>query len=201
MSSICSGGVAELAQRTRDGLVDDGHRAAADQLLHLHQTEVGLDAGGVAVHHQADGAGGRQHAGLAVAHAVLLAVDDGRRPTPRGRPRRSSAGTTSVSAICVVGVAVHAQHVEHVRLVVGEAGERAHAAGGAGAGGVGVAGHQRGERRGPGPTLVASRRAGRAPSAWRRGWRSRCRAGGTCGCSHRSARSGSRPGRPGSPAR
>ena len=47
--------VAHLAQRARDGLVDDLHRAAADQLLELDQREVRLDAGGVAVHHEADG--------------------------------------------------------------------------------------------------------------------------------------------------
>ena len=47
--------------------------AAADELLELHQGEVGLDAGGVAVHHEADGAGGRQDGGLRVAPAVGLA--------------------------------------------------------------------------------------------------------------------------------
>jgi len=48
-------GVPELPQRTRDRLVDDEHRAAADELLRLGEREVGLDAGGVAVHHEADG--------------------------------------------------------------------------------------------------------------------------------------------------
>ena len=56
-----AGAVAELLERPGHGLVDDRHRAAAHQLLDLHQAEVGLDAGGVAVHHQADGAGGREH--------------------------------------------------------------------------------------------------------------------------------------------
>ena len=64
--------VAHLAQRARHRLVDDLHRAAADELLELHQREVGLDAGGVAVHHEADGAGRREHRGLRVAVAVLL---------------------------------------------------------------------------------------------------------------------------------
>ena len=47
--------VAEVLQRARHGLVDDLHGAAADQLLELDQGQVGLDAGGVAVHHEADG--------------------------------------------------------------------------------------------------------------------------------------------------
>ena len=64
--------VAQLAERPRHGLVDDLHRAAADELLELHEREVGLDAGGVGVHHEGDGAGGREHAGLRVAVAVLL---------------------------------------------------------------------------------------------------------------------------------
>ena len=65
--------VAERAQRFRHRAVDDLEVAAAGELLELHQREVGLDAGGVAIHHQADGAGGRDHGGLRVAVAVLLA--------------------------------------------------------------------------------------------------------------------------------
>ena len=90
--SIWSSRVAEAAQRTRDRLVDDRHGAAADQLLHLDQAEVGLDAGGVAVHHQADGAGGRQHRGLGVAHAELLAELARLVPATAGRPRAARPG-------------------------------------------------------------------------------------------------------------
>ena len=72
--------VAELAQRPRHGLVDDLHRPAADELLELHQREVRLDAGGVAVHHQADRAGGCEHRRLRVAPAVLGADRRCRRP-------------------------------------------------------------------------------------------------------------------------
>src|SRR5207237_9063603 len=50
--------VAELEQSGGHGVVDDLDHAAADQLFVLHQGEVGLDACGVAVHHEADGAGG-----------------------------------------------------------------------------------------------------------------------------------------------
>ncbi len=69
--------VAELEQRGGHGVVDDLDHAAADQLLELDQGEVGLDAGGVAIHHEADGAGGRQHRDLRVAVAVALAVGQG----------------------------------------------------------------------------------------------------------------------------
>ena len=59
--------VAEVLQRARHGLVDDLHGAAADQLLELDQGQVGLDAGGVAVHHEADGV---------VAHHAIRDVGD-----------------------------------------------------------------------------------------------------------------------------
>ena len=73
-------GVAERAQRLRHGAVDDLEVAAAGELLELHQREVGLDAGGVAVHDQADRAGRRDHGRLRVAVAVLLAELDGAVP-------------------------------------------------------------------------------------------------------------------------
>jgi len=42
-------GVAELAQRTTNTLVDDLHTSATDQLLGLDQPEIWLDTGGIAV--------------------------------------------------------------------------------------------------------------------------------------------------------
>ena len=77
--------VAQLLQRHRHGLVDDLHHPAADQLLVLDQRDVRLDAGGVAVHHEADGAGRRQHRRLGVAEAVLLAHLDDFVPDVLGR--------------------------------------------------------------------------------------------------------------------
>ena len=68
--------VAELEERGGDGVVDDLDHAAADELLVLDEGEVGLDAGGVAIHHEADGAGGREDGDLRVAVAVLLAVGE-----------------------------------------------------------------------------------------------------------------------------
>jgi hypothetical protein len=79
-----TGAVPELLERPGHRLVDDRHRAPAHQLLELDEAEVGLDAGGVAVHHQADGAGGGQHRGLAVAHAVALAQLAGHVPALLG---------------------------------------------------------------------------------------------------------------------
>jgi ribonucleoside-diphosphate reductase alpha chain len=64
--------VAEAPQGPGHGPVDDRHGAAADQALVLDQAQVRLDASRVAVHKQADGAGGRQHGGLAVPHAHPL---------------------------------------------------------------------------------------------------------------------------------
>ena len=73
-------GVAERAQRFRHGAVDDLEVAAAGELLELDQREVGLDAGGVAIHDQADRAGRRDHGRLRIAVAMLLAELDGAVP-------------------------------------------------------------------------------------------------------------------------
>ena len=88
--------VAELAKRHRQALVDDLEVAAARQLLELDQREVGLDAGRVAVHDEADGAGGREHRDLGVAVAVDLAERE--RAVPRlarglGQGRRAVRGS------------------------------------------------------------------------------------------------------------
>ena len=57
MASACSWVIAEFESAVGTVLFDLDH-AAADQLLVLHQSEVRLDAG-VAIHHEADGASGR----------------------------------------------------------------------------------------------------------------------------------------------
>ncbi len=72
--------IAERAQRIRDGAVDDLEVAAAGELLELDEREVRLDAGGVAIHDEADRAGRRDHRRLGVAEAVLLAEIEGRVP-------------------------------------------------------------------------------------------------------------------------
>ncbi len=65
--------VAHVLEGWRDRLVGDLEVAAAGQLLELHQREVRLDAGRVAVHQQADRAGRREQRRLGVAVAVLVA--------------------------------------------------------------------------------------------------------------------------------
>ena len=69
--------VSELLERQGHGLIDDLHQPAADELLVFHQRDVGLHAGRVAVHHEADGAGRREHRGLRVPVAEVLAELDG----------------------------------------------------------------------------------------------------------------------------
>ncbi len=143
--------VAQVAQGPGHGLVDDGHGAPADQLLGLDQAQVGLDAGGVAVHHQADGAGGGQHRGLRVADPELLGQLAGLVPGLLGRAQQLGRDQLLVD----VGRrgAVHVEDPEHVLGVLGVAGEGAHAGRGAGRDLVGVAGHERGDGGGPGPAL------------------------------------------------
>ena len=77
--------VAQTGQGARDGLVDDLHGTAADELLELHQRQVGLDTSGVTVHHEADGAGRRQQAGLRVPVPICLAKGEAFLPSGNRR--------------------------------------------------------------------------------------------------------------------
>ena len=86
------GRIVQAHQGLGHGVVDDLHDAAADQLLVLHQRQIGLDARGVAIHHEADGAGGRQHGGLRVLVAVLFAQRERRRPRTCAPPSAAPAG-------------------------------------------------------------------------------------------------------------
>ena len=91
ISSTCSGAVAELLERGRDGLVDDLEEALADELLVLDEGDVRLDPGGIAIHHEGDRAGRRQDGDLGVPVAVLpaqlegLVIDETRRLEQVGR--------------------------------------------------------------------------------------------------------------------
>ncbi len=147
MSSICAGGVAQLAERHRDRLVDDLHHAAADELLVLHQRDVGFDAGRVAIHHEADGAGRRQHGGLRVAVTEVFTELDGI------VPRLLRAGVEVVRHVPGVDVldrvAMLAHHAQERLAVDVVAGKRAAViARDARRLGVGLAGHHRGDRAG-----------------------------------------------------
>ena len=127
--------VAERAQCGGHRLVDDLEVAAAGELLEFDQREIRLDAGGVAIHHEADGAGRRHDGGLGIAIAVLFAQrsaasqpacardDVGlraggvvERHRADGQPLVASAVTMRRAAV----VADHAQHVRGVLLVAGE---------------------------------------------------------------------------------
>ncbi len=153
--------VAEVAQGPGHRLVDDGHRPAADQLLHLGQAEVGLDAGGVAVHHQPDRPGGGEDRGLGVAHTVDGGRGAGAVPGLLGGREQVDGDQLLVDVGHLRPVLV--EHPQHVLLVLGVAGEGPHAGGGDRRGGVGVAGHEAGDGAGAAPGRRRSRRAGPGP--------------------------------------
>ena len=138
--------VAELLERHRHGLVDDLHQPAADQLLVLDQRDVRLDAGGIAVHHEADGPGRRQHGRLRVPVAELLA--ELHRIVPGGSRGVVQIGRHVARVDVAQRVAVLAHHAEERLAVLLVAGERpAVVARDPRRLRVGLAGHQRGQRR------------------------------------------------------
>ena len=131
--------VAERAQRFGHSAVDDLPVAAAGELLELYQRKVGLDAGGVAIHHEANGAGRRHHGGLRVAETADLAELERLVPGGFGMfdqilllaggviERHRVDGEPLIAAAFAVGgaavVADHAEHVAGVLLVAGEGAE------------------------------------------------------------------------------
>ena len=118
--------VAERGERRWHGLVDDLEVAAAGELLELHEREVGLDAGGVAVHDEADRSGRRDHGRLRVAETVVLAKRDGavpgaacrlyERPVRAGRMverHRRNGELVKAVAVAVGGAAMIADDAQH----------------------------------------------------------------------------------------
>src|SRR5512132_2567930 len=77
-------GIAELAQSRRHHAIDDLEIATASELLELHQSEVGLDAGGVAVHDEADRSGRRNHSRLGITETVFASKLDRLLPRVHG---------------------------------------------------------------------------------------------------------------------
>ena len=77
--------VAETTQRLGHRVVHDLEHPASRELLVLHEGDVGLDAGRVAIHHEGDRAGGRDHRDLRVPVAGLGAE---RRALLPGCPHR-----------------------------------------------------------------------------------------------------------------
>ena len=113
--------VAEPVEGHRHGLVDDRDLAAADELLRLDEREVGLDPGRVAVHHEADRPGRREHRRLGVPEAVHLTGVE--RVVPCLARRGEQVVRHGVRVVDVAdGRAVlrdHAEHRRRVRLVAG----------------------------------------------------------------------------------
>src|SRR5437868_7848741 len=66
--------VAELHQCLRHSVVDNLDEPAANELLVFHQCEVRLDARGVAIHHEADGARGSEHGYLRILETEFFTV-------------------------------------------------------------------------------------------------------------------------------
>ena len=99
ISAICRFVVAERAQRLGHGAVDDLEIAAAGELLELDQREIGLDAGGVAIHHQADRAGRRDDRDLRVAIAVRSRrAPSASRQTARAASERPAQAAPALSS-------------------------------------------------------------------------------------------------------
>ena len=163
-----AGAVAKGLQRRRNRLVDDLEIAAPGQLLELDQREVRLDPGGVAIHHQTDGAGRGDHRGLRIAEAMHLT--QAQRLIPG---RFCQCGQGLVGATCGVqrdridvhalipravahgGAAVVADDAQHVVGIAGIAGERTQLFRHFGAGGIGHAGHDRGQGAAQGTAFAA----------------------------------------------
>ena len=78
-------GVSQPSEGPRHGLVHDPHGSATHQLLGLHQRQVGLDAGRVAVHQEGDRAGRSDDRRLRVPIPVALPERDGLVPRGLGR--------------------------------------------------------------------------------------------------------------------
>ncbi len=145
--------VAQAFQGGRNGLVDDLEHAAAHQVLVLDQGDIRFDAGGVAIHHEADGSRGGEDGHLGVAEAVLFSegislVPDAQGLGAQGRGRVFGADLPG-------GLAVHADDVQHWFTVLGERLEGPHGLGDAGALAVGLAAEEGGHGGRAGPPRVA----------------------------------------------
>ena len=144
--------VAERAERERHRLVDDLEHAAAGELLVFHQRDVGLDAGGVAIHQERDRAGGREHRRLGVAVAVAAAAGEHVVPDLPG----GVVQILRARAIDLLDrIAVHLHDVEHRLTVAREALEGPDGRGELGARSVGGAMEDRRDRAAEAPAGVA----------------------------------------------
>jgi len=151
--------IAERAQGLRHGAVDDLEIAAAGELLEFDQREIGLNAGRVAIHDEADRAGRRDDGRLCVAIAVALAHRNGEVPSGArmidevglrtvGRVERHRRHVEAFIAGCqpMRGAGVIAHHAQHVLGVVRIARKRPELLGHLRRGRIGNAGHHRADR-------------------------------------------------------
>ena len=154
--------IAQTPQRRLDRLVDDLEVTTTCELLELHQRKVRLDPGGVAIHHEANGAGRSDARDLCVAVARDLA--DRERVVPRrtrqrpgllGEERRLMGDRCNRELLVLVvrnGIRcapVVAQDAAHVLCVAIVAEERSEFARHLGRSLVRSAGHQCRDRRAP----------------------------------------------------
>jgi hypothetical protein len=159
--------VAERAQRLGHRAVDDLEISAAGQLLELDDGEIRFDAGGVAVHHQADGAGGRDNAGLGIAVAVALPELQRRVPGALGgghqvhvraglrlQRHRRHRHALIAGFLAIGGAAMVADHPQHVVPVLLVTGKRAELARHLGRGRIGDARHDGAQRPAHRPAFV-----------------------------------------------
>ena len=160
--------IAQGAERLGHGLVDDLEVAAAGQLLEFYQREVGFDAGGIAVHDEADCAGGRDDRRLGIAIAMRFAQRDREVPgLARGRGQRlvleagivewngCGADVLVAHGGAIGGAAMVAHHPQHVVAILREAGEGAKLLGHLGRGGIGHARHDGRDGAADGAALMA----------------------------------------------
>ena len=156
--------IAERAQSFGRGAVDDFEIAAARQLLELHQSEIGLDAGRVAIHHEADRAGRRDNRDLRIAIAVLFALRQRLAPDAARRLRQAGPGDARLfdrgmierrrrhrqrfiaGGMALGGARVVSHHAQHWRGIGLMAGESAKLGGHFGRGGIGAPRHDRRQR-------------------------------------------------------
>ena len=106
----------------------------------LDERQIGLHAGGVAVHHESDRAGGSEHGSLAVPVAVFLTERDGLVPDLLGP--REHFGRNPCRIDLERRLPMHAHHLEEGRFVLRVAPERSRDLGDAGRLTVGPSGHQ-----------------------------------------------------------
>src|SRR5262249_17867322 len=116
-------GIAELAERMRNRVVDDLEEATADQLLVLDQRQVRLDTGGVAVENQPRCAGRRDDSGLRIPVAELLAQAHSLVPASTSSPY--DFVRLAVEGQAIGGIPVLFHHAEHRPPVLLELGKGA----------------------------------------------------------------------------